>query len=259
MTAVRGALEIATNAIAGPSTSRCLRLTGTASRYVSSTRTTSRVTRSSTPLSIQRRRTTSSINYRPAAPSSTSNTPPKPPRRPSPYRLLQPHAFLADFAPLHVKGWRLDALEPQERLVNPTGHVDEGLSADKAEGADLQSRRLVRVYEFGDGKEGWRDLLRFVAKTGEVIEEEDHHPSILISPSSDYKPILPSSSPLSDRTYVVELSTHTHTPLPPYPLTTKGGKMKPGVTGKDVKLAERVEGVFEEVTGGKGMVQVKRE
>ncbi|KAK8858553.1 hypothetical protein IAR55_002782 [Kwoniella newhampshirensis] len=124
-------------------------------------------------------------------------------------------------------------------------------------GGDLQSRRLLRVYEFKEGKEGWRELLAFVREVGKVVEEEDHHPTILISPSSDYKPLI--SLPLSTRSYVVELATHTHTPLPPYPLPTKGDKMRPGVTGKDLKLAERIESVWEETTCGRGAVQMKME
>ncbi|WVQ83008.1 hypothetical protein IAT38_005146 [Cryptococcus sp. DSM 104549] len=200
---------------------------------------------------------------RPALPILTPtrhySTPPPAPKRPSPYRLVQPHAFLSAFAPLHVSGWRLDLLEPQERLINPQGVVDEALGGD---GGDLQGRRLVRAFEMGEGKEGWNRVLEFVERVGRVIEEQDHHPTLLISPSSDYRPSAPSLTPTpqpSPHGYVVELSTHTHTPLPPYPEPTKGGtKMRPGVTGKDLKLAEKTEEVYGEVRGGLG-VEVKRE
>jgi len=45
--------------------------------------------------------------------------------------------------------------------------------------------------------------------------------------------------------YVLHVSTHTHTPLPP--LGAEGaafeGKPRPGVTYKDLKLAERIEAI----------------
>lgn len=98
---------------------------------------------------------------------------PSPARRPSPYRLLQPHAFLAEFAPLHVNGWRVDALENAEKLLE-ADRVEEVLDGAQAmEKGDLQGRRLVRVFELGEGKEGWRRLIKFVGQVGQVIEDQD--------------------------------------------------------------------------------------
>ena len=85
------------------------------------------------------------------------------PKRPSPYRLIPLPTFLADFAPLHVKGWRLELL-PGIRST-PTTEV-EGM-------AQLQDRRLVRRYDFEQGKEGWRRLMAFTHSLGEAVEKED--------------------------------------------------------------------------------------
>ncbi|KGB74805.1 hypothetical protein I307_01064 [Cryptococcus deuterogattii 99/473] len=186
---------------------------------------------------------------------------PSPARRPSPYRLLQPHAFLAEFAPLHVNGWRVDALEDAEKLLE-ADRVEEVLDGAQAmQKGDLQGRRLVRVFELGEGKEGWRRLIKFVGQVGQVIEDQDHHPTIHISSFSDYISRSPSLLSFQTQTqsqtdYIVELSTHTHTPLPPYPLPAKGNKMRPGVTGKDIKLAQKVEEVYGELVG---KVEVKEE
>ncbi|WWD04907.1 hypothetical protein V865_002978 [Kwoniella europaea PYCC6329] len=185
---------------------------------------------------------------------------PNPPKRPSPYRLLQPHTFLSQFAPLHISGWRLDSIAQQERLINPLSAVDEALDV---EGGDLQDRRLVRAFMMGEGKVGWKDAISFAQRAGEIIEEEDHHPTILITPSSDY---IPSSTSLQhtgkeNNGYIIEISSHTHTPLPPYPLPAKNlaQKMRPGVTGKDIRLAERLEEAWEGVMGGKHKVEMKKE
>ncbi|WWC62596.1 uncharacterized protein I303_105193 [Kwoniella dejecticola CBS 10117] len=228
---------------------------------------------------------------------------PRPPKRPSPYRLLQPHAFLSDFAPLHISGWRLDTLpssswnqdrykdqgqgkeeddSPGVDVYENSGGVEEGGGAGGRAG-DLQDRRLVRAFQMGEGKEGWRDTIGFVRKVGEIVEEEDHHPTISISPSSDYSP---SSSTLDmirqaeesrGQGYIVEISTHTHTPLPPYPTPTptptaptgtkdKTGKshsdstkIRPGITRKDIKLAEWLESAWKEVMRGRERVEVKAE
>jgi hypothetical protein len=67
-------------------------------------------------------------------------------------------------------------------------------------------------------------------------------------------------------TYILEISTHTHTPLPPLkeiippalvPIglaeagqTVQKREMKPGVTGKDLKLAEVVEDCYERLLRG---------
>lgn len=92
--------------------------------------------------------------------SSSGGTTPK---RPSPYRLISLPTFLADFAPLHVKGWRL---EPLPGLLPNQKPQAEGM-------AQLQDRRLVRRYDFEQGKDGWRKLIGFVQSAGEVVDKED--------------------------------------------------------------------------------------
>ncbi|WVQ96719.1 hypothetical protein IAU59_003826 [Kwoniella sp. CBS 9459] len=200
-----------------------------------------------------------------------------PPKRPSPYRLLQPHTFIAEFAPLHTEGWRLDAISSQERMINPLSPISISPSPDEQSSGDLQGRRLVRAFVLGEGKEGWRDTMRLAQRAGDVIEEQDHHPTILISPASDY---IPSATSLSangqafaqERGYILEISTHTHTPFPPYPTplpkktpsSSKDGsellpKIRPGVTGKDINLAKRLEEVWREVMGGRERIEMKRE
>jgi len=91
--------------------------------------------------------------------SSSSTTP----KRPSPYRLIPLPTFLADFAPLHVKGWRLELLPGVRPNQTPQ---DDGM-------AQLQDRRLVRRYDFEQGKDGWRKLMAFTHTLGEVVEKED--------------------------------------------------------------------------------------
>jgi hypothetical protein len=62
--------------------------------------------------------------------------------------------------------------------------------------------------------------------------------------------------------YVVQVETHTHTPTAPMPprkgddsahaykvAYPSGGQMRPGVTTKDLRLAEAVEEVHRELTG----------
>lgn len=91
--------------------------------------------------------------------SSSSSTP----KRPSPYRLIPLPTFLADFAPLHVKGWRLELLPSIRPNQAPQ---DDGM-------AQLQDRRLARRYDFEQGKDGWRKLMTFTQSVGEVVEKED--------------------------------------------------------------------------------------
>jgi hypothetical protein len=91
--------------------------------------------------------------------ASSSTTP----KRPSPYRLIPLPTFLADFAPLHVKGWRLELLPGLRPKQAPQ---DDGM-------AQLQDRRLVRRYDFEQGKDGWRKLMAFTQSVGEVVEKED--------------------------------------------------------------------------------------
>lgn len=72
-----------------------------------------------------------------------------------------------------------------------------------------------------------------------------HHPVLNISPASDWTP----SADLSlsaEAGYVLELSTHTHTPLPPIGTPKDAGRMRPGVTQKDLNLAQKVEEVYKE-------------
>jgi hypothetical protein len=90
-------------------------------------------------------------------------------KKPSPYRLIPVSTFLADFAPLHVKGWRLDNLP----------HVRHATQPKEGGMVELQDRHLTRRYDFQIGPEGWRDTLRFIAIIGEAIEVEDV--------SSDYR------------------------------------------------------------------------
>jgi hypothetical protein len=87
------------------------------------------------------------------------------PKRPSPYRLIPISTFLADFAPLHVEGWRLEILADI-----PPAQAEKSKEGGMVE---LQDRRLVRRYDFEQGKEGWRRLMAFSQKAGEVIEAED--------------------------------------------------------------------------------------
>jgi hypothetical protein len=98
--------------------------------------------------------------------SSSSSTP----KRPSPYRLIPLPTFLADFAFLHVKGWRLELLPGIRPNQTPQ---DDGM-------AQLQDRRLVRRYDFEQGKDGWMKLMAFTHTLGEVVEEEDVSPQYLI-------------------------------------------------------------------------------
>jgi len=97
------------------------------------------------------------------------------PRKPSPYRLLSPESFISDFAPLHVAGWRLDQLP-----YTPTRTSTEEAASDQAENVNttkgqssLQGRRLVRMYEFPRGKEGWTKLMQTLSEAGTIIEQED--------------------------------------------------------------------------------------
>lgn len=42
--------------------------------------------------------------------------------------------------------------------------------------AQLQDRRLVRRYDFEQGKDGWRKLMGLTQNVGEVVEKEDVSP-----------------------------------------------------------------------------------
>ena len=73
-----------------------------------------------------------------------------------------------------------------------------------------------------------------------------HHPSIVISPVGDYTP-RPTGKLADDTAYVLELSTHTHTPLPPVGQPKDSAKMRPGVTMKDTQLAHLVEDEYRRI------------
>lgn len=96
---------------------------------------------------------------------SSSSTPPAKTKRPSPYRLIPISTFLADFAPLHVKGWRLESLPDL-----PLGSIERPTEGGMVE---LQDRRLVRRYDFEQGKDGWRRLIAFTQRAGEIVEAKD--------------------------------------------------------------------------------------
>jgi hypothetical protein len=70
---------------------------------------------------------------------------------------------------------------------------DEGM-------AQLQDRRLVRRYDFEQGKDGWRKLMAFTHTLGEVVEKEDVSPLVFglrrktrlmgsITPQSSFHPL----------------------------------------------------------------------
>ncbi|GMK53843.1 hypothetical protein CspeluHIS016_0104290 [Cutaneotrichosporon spelunceum] len=167
---------------------------------------------------------------------SSSAEPPSPPeraRRPSPYRLPALPDFLAAFAPLHAVGWRLQVLPGSLRDM-PHSAADELASS-----ADLQGRRLVRAYAFPRDRDGWRALVAAMSSIGQVVEDLDHHPLLLAAPASDLPPGVAELADAPDG-YVLYVATHTHTPMPPLGLQMEG-KPAPGVTGKDVAFAERVE------------------
>jgi hypothetical protein len=73
---------------------------------------------------------------------------------------------------------------------------------------------------------------------------------MLISPAGDYLSTTGDVTPISDTAgYVVAVSTHTHTPLPPvkFPKAKDGSQevMRPGVTGKDLRLAIALEEMYQ--------------
>lgn len=65
-----------------------------------------------------------------------------------------------------MAGWRLATLIPQtDSLPSNVGVFEEG--------SDLQGRRLVRMYEFPRGKDGWRGMSKFMNRIVDIVEEED--------------------------------------------------------------------------------------
>lgn len=67
-----------------------------------------------------------------------------------------------------MAGWRLDHLPSNSVTARTTERsaVEEGM-------ADLQDRRLVRLYEFEMSKEGWEDCMKYVKKIGDIVAKED--------------------------------------------------------------------------------------
>jgi hypothetical protein len=48
--------------------------------------------------------------------------------------------------------------------------------------AQLQDRRLVRRYDFEQGKDGWRKLMIFTQNMGKMVEKEDVRPNVVSEP-----------------------------------------------------------------------------
>ena len=101
-----------------------------------------------------------------------------------------------------------------------------------------------------------------VQRIGQAVQEENvseskipgvlantpqHHPTIIICPGTDYVNAL--SLPIwEDKTdHIIEITMHTHTPLPETKTAGDDREPGPGVTGKDLKLAERIESIWEEI------------
>lgn len=104
----------------------------------------------------------------PPSTSTPSPTPsPNPSPRPSPYRLIPVSKFLADFAPLHIKGWRLD------NLPHPHSHLRHTSQPKEGGMVELQDRHLTRRYDFELGPGGWRALMEFMQTIGQAVEAED--------------------------------------------------------------------------------------
>jgi hypothetical protein len=125
-------------------------------------------------------------------------------------------------------------------------------------GADLQGRCLTRAYAFPASREGWRALIGLFARVSEAVEVEDvsgldtvdtdnkHHPSLTVAPFADLPSAMREIVETEEAGYVLHVSMHTHTPMPPLGAEFEG-KPAPGVTHKDLKLAERIEALAGEV------------
>lgn len=118
----------------------------------------------------------------------------------------------------------------------------------------------MRIFEF-DQASGWKKSKTIFDQVHELSIKQSvslllfaerpssfqHHPTISITPSADYTPPPESEHQLADDTaYVVEISMNTHTPYAPVGQPKNAGKMRPGVTMKDVTLANAVEEVYRE-------------
>lgn len=77
---------------------------------------------------------------------------------------------------------------------------------------------------------------------------------ITAAPAGDLPAGTGTALELPETGYVLYVATHTHTPMPPLPLPGADGafegKPRPGVTTKDLRLAECVERLFEEARYG---------
>lgn len=103
---------------------------------------------------------------------STTPAPASPPRKrqPSPYRLPPLDEFHKAFKPLHTAGWWLTSL-PQMAMP---AEIWSGTTARYLHTpADLQDRRLRRVFTVPGTKDGWRALARAVQRISELAEAED--------------------------------------------------------------------------------------
>lgn len=165
-----------------------------------------------------------------------ARSPPK--KKPSPYRIPKLDAFQESFGPLAAAGWRLSPASSSAAGPAEAAGVSDPLQ--------LEAKRLVQSYHFAGGE--YPRLLDMLAQVGQLVQEQDvsqtcgmadaqHHPTIVSGPSCD----------VADRSegYTLRVSMLTHTPMPP--LGTKmERKLAPGVTGKDLKLAQAIEGLWQQ-------------
>ncbi|ORX40121.1 hypothetical protein BD324DRAFT_616407 [Kockovaella imperatae] len=187
-----------------------------------------------------------------ASPENTSSIPQdmtRPLKR-NPYRLVPLKTFLVSFAPLHVSGWRLvnlssstststststNTISQQSSPNDHSGIVEKGVGT-------LEGKKLVRI--FGLGRETYGKAVDISANVIQAAIAEQHHPSMTLCPLIDYANTYAVDLP-SDTEHVLEITTYTHTPLPESRAddNATGGRRKPqpGVTGKDLRLAEEIE------------------
>lgn len=186
-----------------------------------------------------------------AAPPSPPG--PAQPKKPSPYRLLRTHAFLAAFAPLHVAGWRLLSSSSDSSAPSHPAELDR---------ADLQGRRLVRSYEFERTQEGWASATAVFNKMCSAAQSTNvrvvsdrsspltligqHHPSISLVPATEYERPDDMARLDGGTGYVLTLSVLTHSPLPPAGQPKEPAvSIQPGITTKDLQFAQAAEEAYE--------------
>jgi hypothetical protein len=122
-----------------------------------------------TPAITHFRHLTSSATV-PEYPPREQDPPPKQ-RRPSPYRLIPTRTFLAQFAPLHVAGWRLEKLPSIAAAASLPGR--KGAAPKVEETGDLQDYCLTRAFSYEQTREGWEGAMRLVQRLVEVVADED--------------------------------------------------------------------------------------